>query len=101
MKIAISGYGEYEIQSITYGTDEYGNPIDINLVAKKEVVEELIFKNLVGNYHEDAIEDMEGNIYWETLSARLPEFKVIDALSCRFWPSNDQYLYNRIIRVKQ
>lgn len=100
MKIAIHGYGEFEIQSITYGTDECGKPVDICLVATKDVVEDLLSKNLIGNYNEDAIEDEKGNLYWETLSGRLPSFSVINALNCRFWPSNNQYLFNRILRVR-
>lgn len=86
MKVVIDGYGEYNVLSISYGTDEQGLPIDISIVATKEVVEELISCGLVGNYHEDSVETLDGKLYWETLSARWPSFRVLNARYCRYYP---------------
>jgi hypothetical protein len=76
MKLCIYGYGEFEVFSVNYGTDERG-PIDICIIATKEVIEELNANNLLGNYHLDSLVDPRTNIlYSESLSARLPEFKI-------------------------
>lgn len=96
MKVAISGYGEYEVLSISYGTDEFGVPIDISIVATKEVVEELIAHDLIGNYHEDCIETPDGKLYWETLSGRFPPFQVLDARCCHYYPWDSKPLFNHI-----
>lgn len=85
MKVVIDGYGEYEVLSISYGTDKFGVPVDISIIATKEVVEELIAYNLIWNHHEDNIEAPDGKLYWETLSGRWPPFKVLDAQCCRHY----------------
>jgi hypothetical protein len=96
MKVVIDGYGEYEVLSISYGTNEYGIPVDISVVATKEVVEELIAHNLIGNYNENSIEDQLGNLYWETLSARWPSFQVLNARLCRCYAWNDTPMWDKI-----
>lgn len=96
MKVIIDGYGEYEVLSISYGTDEYGIPVDISVVATKEVVEELISYGLIGNYHEDSIETPNGKLYWETLSARWPSFQVLNARLCRCYAWNDTPMWDKI-----
>lgn len=96
MKVVIDGYGEYEVLSISHGTDEFGVPIDISVVATKEVVEELISYGLVGNYHEDSIETPDGNLYWETLSARWPSFQVLNARSCRYYAWDSTPMWDKI-----
>lgn len=96
MKVTIHGYGEYEVLSISYGTDELGVPVDISIVATKEVVEELIAYDLIGNYHEDCIETPDGKLYWETLSARWPSFQVLNARCCRCYPWNDRPMWDKI-----
>lgn len=98
MKIAIHGYGEFEIQSISYGTDEQGIPVDISIVATKEVVEELLTYGLIGNYNEDSIETPDGKLYWETLSARWPSFQVLNARSCKCYSWDNTPMWNSIIQ---
>lgn len=94
MKVAIVGYGEYEVLSISYGTDSFGEPIDISIIATKEVVEDLAFKGLIGNYNEDSIVDVcTGKYYSETLSARLPTFRVLNAKCGRFYPMEHRKLH--------
>lgn len=96
MKVIIDGYGEYEVLSISYGTDEYGIPVDISVVATKEVIEELISYGLIGNYHEDSIETPNGKLYLETLSARWPSFQVLNARLCRCYAWNDTPMWDKI-----
>lgn len=94
MKVAIVGYGEYDVFSISYGTDSFGEPIDISIIATKEVVEDLASKGLIGNYNEDSIVDTHtGKYYWETLSARLPPFRVLNAKCSRFYPMEHPKLH--------
>lgn len=79
MKLHIYGYGDFDIFSINYSTDEVG-PIDICIIASKEVIEELNANNLLGNYHLDSLVDPRTNkLYSESLSARLPKFEVVTA----------------------
>ena len=65
-----------------------------HIYSTKEVVEDLISKNLIGNYNEATIVDVcTGKYYWETLSARLPPFRVLNAKCGRFYPMEHQKLH--------
>lgn len=89
MKLHIYGYGDFDIFSINYSTDEVG-PIDICIIASKEVIEELNANNLLGNHHLDSLLDPKTNIlYSESLSTRLPEFAITNEERAYFISNTD------------
>lgn len=80
MKLIIDYYGKFDVYSVTYSIDEDGMPIDICIVASSDVIKELNDNNLLGNYHLDSLTDPKtGKLYSESLSARLPNFQIIEA----------------------